>query len=209
MTDQNTSLLYFSYTSGNYLYTASATVSTLSAGTATLVFSREEIRPTFSNISWSDADYYGEDKTVTLSFQTDMPDLTYSISSSNLNLSRKSVSGNTITMTFTTTTWSDPASVMITVNGSDVQQITGPTRNKLNVKLTGSGSTPGNNTNVTMSVANVRDTWRNWKNGKTVTVNGLEKGTTIQFSYSSGNYEGTTTAGDLVNGTVTINFTQK
>ena len=202
--------IYFSYKTGNYIYTASATANALNAGTAVLAFTREEIRPTLSYISWSDADYYGEGKTVTLSFQTDMPDLTYSISSSNLNLSRTSVSGNTVTMTFTTTTWSDPASVMITAEDSDVQQITGPTRNKLNFKLTGSGDNLKNSTDVTMSVANanVEDTWRNWRNGKTVTVNGLEKGTTIQFSYTSSRttYVAETTAGALADGSENINF---
>ena len=132
-----------------------------------------------------------------------------------MNLSRTSVSGNTVTMTFTTTTWSDPASVMITANGSDVQQSTGSTRNKLNFKLTGSGSTPNNKTNVTMSVANVRDTWENWQYGKTVTVNGLESNADITFTYSTRsdknkkNYVGTTTAGALANGTVKIDFKEQ
>jgi hypothetical protein len=89
------------------------------------------IKPTISNITWTNANYYGAGRTVTLSFQTDMPGLDYLINttSSNLTLTKTSVSVNTVTMTFTTTTWSDPASVMITANGLDVQQIVGPTRN--------------------------------------------------------------------------------
>ncbi len=207
-------MLYFSYINGNKLYIASATAGDLNDGTANLVFSMEErMIPKLSNITWTNANYYGAGRTVTLSFQTDMPSLDYSINttSSNLTLTKTSVSGNTVTMTFTTTTWSDPASVMITANGSDVQQVTGPTRNKLNFKLTGSGSTPGNNTNVTMSVANVRDQWKNWGNGKTVTVNGLERGTEIQFSYTSGKttYVAETTAEALADGSENINFTRQ
>ena len=115
-------------------------------------------------------------------------------------------------MTFITKTWSTPANVMITASGSDLQQITGPVRDKLFVKLTGSGSTPGNNTSVTMSVANVSTSWSNWLNGQTVTINNLASNTSIQFSYTSSygywntTYAGSTTAQNLVNGTVTINF---
>jgi hypothetical protein len=115
-------------------------------------------------------------------------------------------------MTFTTRTWSDAATAMITVSGTDLQQITGPTRNKLYVKLSGSGSTPSNNTSVTMSVANVSTSWSNWKNGQTVTINNLASNTSIQFSYTSSygywntTYAGSTTAQNLVNGTVSINF---
>ena len=101
---------------------------------------------------------------------------------------------------------------MITALGSDLQQITGPTRNKLYVKLTGSGSKPNNNTSVTMSVANVSTSWSNWLNGQTVTINNLASNTSIKFSYTSSSgywnttYAGSTTAQNLVNGTVTINF---
>jgi hypothetical protein len=109
-------------------------------------------------------------------------------------------------MTFTTKTWSDAANVMITVLGVDAQQITGPKRNKLSVKL--SGNSPNNYTSVTMSVANVSQYWRDWKNGQTVTVDNLESNTSIQFSYQSGRttYSATTTAQVLANGTVPITF---
>lgn len=212
---QENSEIWFAYKSGFYVYIASATVNELYEGSAQLVFGDPVmIKPTISTITWTNADYYGEGKTVTLSFRTDMPSLNYSIdtSSSNLTLTKTSVSGNTVTMTLTTTTWSDLASVMITANDSDVQQITGSTRNKLSVKLTGSGSTPNNNTNVTMSISNSRYTWTNWKNGQMITVNDLERNTQIRFSYTGNNsrtYAGTTTAEALANGTVTINFTRQ
>lgn len=207
--------IWFAYLSGLNVYTASTTAKELYEGRAVLHFGEPiSARPTISNITWTNADYYGVGKTITLSFETTMPGLTYSInqSTSNLNLTNTSVSGNTVTMTFTTRTWSDAATAMITVLGTDLQQITGPTRNKLYVKLTGSGSKPNNNTSVTMSVANVSTSWSNWLNGQTVTINNLASNTSIQFSYTSSSgwwnttYAGSTTAQNLVNGTVTINF---
>jgi hypothetical protein len=210
--------IWFAYLSGSNLYTASATARELYEGRAILQFgSPISVKPTISNIKWTNADFYGVNKSLTLSFETDMPTLTYSIntSSSNLNLTNTTVNGNTVTMTFTTNTWSHPANVMITALGSDVQQITGPIRNKLSVKLTGSGSTPNNTTSVTMSVANVSQTWTNWKAGQTITINNLASNTSIIFSYtiSSGwwsrTYAGSTTAQNLANGTVNINFRQQ
>lgn len=213
---QEDSEIWFAYLSGLNVYTASTTAKELYDGRAVLHFGEPiSARPTISNITWTNADYYGANKTVTLSFETTMPTLTYSINTSlasSLSLTNTSVNGNIVTMTFTTKTWSTPANVMITASGSDLQQITGPVRDKLYVKLTGSGSTPNNNTSVTMSVANVSTSWSNWKNGQTVTINNLASNTSIQFSYTSSSswwnttYAGSTTAQNLVNGTVSINF---
>lgn len=207
--------IWFAYLSGLNVYTASTTAKELYEGRAVLHFGEPiSARPTISNITWTNADYYGVGKTITLSFQTTMPSLTYSInqSTSNLNLTNTSVSGNTVTMTFTTRTWSDAATAMITVSGTDLQQITGPTRNKLYVQLTGSGTGLANTTSVTMSVANVSKTWTNWKNGQTITINNLASNTSIQFSYKRTNgrtYAGSTTAQNLANGTVNITFRQQ
>ena len=206
---QENSEIWFAYLSGLNVYTASTTAKELYDGTAVLKFGTPiMLKPTISNIKWTNADYYGVNKSVTLSFQTDKPEFAYSINSSasNLNLTNTTVSGNTITMTFTTKTWSDAANVMITVLGVDAQQITGPKRNKLTVKL--SGNSPSSRTLVTMSVANVSQSWSNWKNGQTVTVDNLESNTSIQFSYTSGRttYSATTTAQVLANGTVPITF---
>lgn len=206
---QENSEIWFAYLSGLNVYTASTTAKELYDGTAVLKFGTPiMLKPTISNIKWTNADYYGVNKSVTLSFQTDKPEFAYSINSSasNLNLTNTTVSGNTITMTFTTKTWSDAANVMITVLGVDAQQITGPKRNKLTVKL--SGNSPSSRTPVTMSVANVSQSWSNWKNGQTVTVDNLESNTSIQFSYTSGRttYSATTTAQVLANGTVPITF---
>ena len=212
---QEDSEIWFAYLSGLNVYAASATAKELYEGSAVLKFGNiATLKPTISNIKWTNADYYGVNKSVTLSFQTDKPDLTYSIntSASNLNLTRTTVSGNTVTMTFTTKTWSDAANVMIAVLGVDAQQITGPTRNKLSVKLSGSSTGLSNSTSVTMSVANVSNTWTNWKKGQTITVNNLANNTSIQFSYKRSNgrtYVGSTTAQNLANGTVTINFSQQ
>lgn len=206
---QENSEIWFAYLSGLNIYTASTTAKELYDGTAVLKFGTPiMLKPTISNIKWTNADYYGVNKSVTLSFQTDKPEFAYSINSSasNLNLTNTTVSGNTVTMTFTTKTWSDAANVMITVLGVDAQQITGPKRNKLTVKL--SGNSPSSRTIVTMSVANVSQSWSNWKNGQTVTVDNLESNTSIQFSYTSGRttYSATTTAQVLANGTVPITF---
>jgi hypothetical protein len=212
---QEDSEIWFAYLSGLNVYAASATAKELYEGSAVLKFGNiATLKPTISNIKWTNADYYGVNKSVTLSFQTDKPDLTYSIntSASNLNLTRTTVSGNTVTMTFTTKTWSDAANVMITVLGVDAQQITGPTRNKLSVKLSGSSTGLSNSTSVTMSVANVSKTWTNWKNGQTITINNLASNTSIQFSYKRTNgrtYAGSTTAQNLANGTVNITFRQQ
>lgn len=209
---QENSEIWFAYLSGLNVYTASTTAKELYDGTAVLKFGTPiMLKPTISNIKWTNADYYGVNKSVTLSFQTDKPEFTYSINSSasNLNLTNTTVSGNTVTMTFTTKTWSDAANVMITVLGVDAQQITGPKRNKLSVKL--SGYSPRDNIIVTMSVANVSQSWKNWKNGQTVTVDNLESNTSIQFSYTSGRttYSATTTAQVLANGTVPITFSRQ
>ena len=210
---EENSMIWFAYTSGMYVYTASTTAGELYNKTAVLEFGNPiTIKPEISNIKWTDADYYGVGKTVTLTFETTLPTLEYSINttSSNLSLTSTTIEGNTVTMKLTTQTWSDVANVMIAVLGSDVQQITGPTRNKLTIKLTASGSTPSTNTQVTMSVANVSERWSNWTKGKTITVNGLNSNTSITFSYTSWwtTYAGSTTAQNLANGTVNINFRQ-
>lgn len=208
--------IWFAYLSGLNVYTASTTAKELYEGRAVLHFGEPiSARPTISNITWTNADYYGVGKTITLSFETTMPSLTYSInqSTSNLNLTNTSVSGNTVTMTFTTRTWSDAATAMITVLGTDLQQITGPTRNKLYVKLTGSGTGLDNNPSVTMSVANVSTNWSNWLNGQTVTINNLASTTSIQFSYKRTNnnrtYSATTTAQAVANNTVNLRFARQ
>ncbi len=208
--------IWFAYLSGLNVYTASTTAKELYEGRAVLHFGEPiSARPTISNITWTNADYYGVGKTITLSFQTTMPGLTYSInqSTSNLNLTNTSVSGNTVTMTFTTRTWSDAATAMISVLGTDLQQVTGPTRNKLYVQLTGSGTGLADNTSVTMSVANVSTNWSNWKNGQTVTINNLASTTSIQFSYKRSNnnrtYSATTTAQAVANNTVNLRFARQ
>ena len=209
---QENSKIWFAYLSGLNIYTASATAKELYEGTAVLQFATSvTLTPTLSNFKWTNDDLYGVGKTVTLTFETNLPNIEYSINtlSSNLTLTNKSVNGNVITMTFTTKTWSDPANVTITILGTDLLQATGTTRNKLSVKLTSSGSyNPSNNAQVTMSVANIKDTWTNWKNGKTITVAGLNNNTSISFSYTSGirTYTASTTAEDLVNGTVNLSF---
>ena len=209
---QENSKIWFAYLSGLNIYTASATAKDLYEGTAVLQFATSvTLTPTLSNFKWTNDDLYGVGKTVTLTFETNLPNIEYSIntSTSNLTLTNKSVNGNVITMTFTTKTWSDPANVTITILGTDLLQATGTTRNKLSVKLTSSGTyNPSNNTQVTMSVANIKDTWTNWKKGKVITVSGLNNNTSINFTYTSGirTYTASTTAEDLVNGTVNLSF---
>jgi hypothetical protein len=81
--------------------------------------------------------------------------------------------------------------------------------------LKASDTTPSNTTNVTMSVANVTKYWQNWTSGQSIEINDLESNTNITFTYSTGNgwnkknYEGITTAQDLANGTVTIDFAEQ
>lgn len=70
LTESSTSLVYFSYTSGNYVYVASATASALSAGTAALSFTRTEIKANITNITLS-GQGKKSGKNCTLQFETD------------------------------------------------------------------------------------------------------------------------------------------
>ena len=62
--------IYFSYKTGNYIYTASATASTLSAGTATLAFTQNQIKANITNINLS-GQGKSSGKKCTLEFTTD------------------------------------------------------------------------------------------------------------------------------------------
>lgn len=216
---QENSEIWFAYKSGFNLYIASATVKELYEGSARLEFGDPiMIKPTISNITWTNADYYGEGKTVTLSFQTDMPDLTYSINttSSNLTRTKTSVSRNTVTMTFTTTTWSDPASVMITANGLNVQQITGSERNIIEfgkLRLRRNNSNIDSNTELNISygntsVANKVRASSLTAGGYEVVVSGVKDPDkdTLTFVYNNNsNRKATAKVRELMNG-ITLNF---
>ena len=62
--------IYFSYKTGNYIYTASATAKALSAGTATLVFTQNQIKANITNINLIGQGNKA-DKDCTLKFTTD------------------------------------------------------------------------------------------------------------------------------------------
>lgn len=216
---QENSEIWFAYKSGLNLYIASATVQELYKGSAQLVFGDPiMIKPTISTVKWTNADYYGAGRTVTLSFQTDIPSLDYSINttSSNLTLTKTSVSGNTITMTFTTTTWSDPASVMITANDLDVQQVTGPERNiiefgKLTLKRNGNNIDSNTELNISYEDTFVATRVRAYSltnGGYKVVVPGVKDPDkdTLTFVYrNNSNRNDIATVRELMNG-ITLNF---
>ena len=78
MTESSTSLVYFSYTSGNYVYFASATASALSAGTAALSFTRTEIKiANITNVTLT-GQKKSSNQNCKFSFTTDQPG-TYTI----------------------------------------------------------------------------------------------------------------------------------
>ncbi len=213
-------ILYFSYINGNKFYIASATAGDLNDSTANLVFSMEErMIPKLSNITWTNANYYGAGRTVTLSFQTDMPSLDYSINttSSNLTLTKTSVSENTVTMTFTTTTWSDPASVMITASGLNVQQITGPTRNRIKfgqLTLRASDNSSTNNRSVTIKI-NGTQVATNVSSGNLsgyeFTISNVDSDANVELSYkrnSGGTYVSSLPIKNLIND-ISVTFTRQ
>ena len=49
--------IYFSYKTGNYIYTSSATANALSVGTATLAFTQNQIKANITNINFGSSDY--------------------------------------------------------------------------------------------------------------------------------------------------------
>ena len=62
--------IYFSYKTGNYIYTSSATANALSVGTATLAFTQNQIKANITNINLS-GQTNKADKDCTLKFTTD------------------------------------------------------------------------------------------------------------------------------------------
>jgi hypothetical protein len=186
-------------------------------------FANINLRAVFTT---DNTNYYGEGRTATLEIQSDKAG-TYTLSSETFDLDNatRNVSDNFTlaantpkTIKLKTNSFGNQGKVKLncTIDGVKFEyEVQASERNTLSVKLTGSGTTPNDNTNVTMSVANVTKYWSNWTSGQSIEINDLESNTNITFTYSTGsgwnkkNYEGITTAGALANGTVTINFKQQ
>ena len=212
-------LLYFSYSDANNVYVASAKASDLSANSAELKFEQREVVANITDITLSGDKYYGEGNALTLKFTTDRPGeytITLTEGSESVSKTYKVETAGTKTLNedwLKTQTWSDQVTVTISGVNAEAKYESNTERNTISVKLKASGTTPNDNTSVTMSVANVAKYWRNWTSGQSIEISDLESNTNITFTYSTGNnkknYEGITTAGALANGTVTINFTQQ
>ena len=113
--------IYFSYKTDNYIYTASATANALSAGTAALSFTRTEIKANITNVTLSGDKYYGEGNQLTLTFTTDQPGeytITLTEGSKSVSKTYKVETAGTKTLNedwLKTQTWSDQ--VKVTISG--------------------------------------------------------------------------------------------
>ena len=126
LTESSTSLVYFSYTSGSYVYVASASASALSDGTAALTFIREEIKiANITNIQLT-GQSDKKDRKCTLKFTTDQPG-TYTITIKEGDTTTKlddpvivetiAGVGKTITLSECYTTTTKKESITVTIEG--------------------------------------------------------------------------------------------
>ena len=194
------STIYFSYISSNYLYTASATASALSTGTAALSFTQTEIKANITNVSLSGDEYYGDGNQLTLTFETDQPGV-YTIT---LTEGGNSVSDTCNVETagvktlnqdwLKTKTWSDQVKVTISGVGATATK-NGTTRNtikfgKLNIGNSVSSSitityTAGSNTREQTTSARKSDLTGGTYKLVCPGITSADSGSFV-FSYTSG-----------------------
>jgi hypothetical protein len=111
--------IFFSYKTGNYIYTASATANALSAGTATLAFTQNQIKANITNITLS-GQGKSSGKKCTLKFTTDQLG-TYTITitegSNNTTKTKEVTTTGEITMSEFYTTKTSSSTITIKIEG--------------------------------------------------------------------------------------------
>ena len=193
--------IYFSYKTDNYIYTASATANALSAGTAALSFTRTEIKANITNVTLSGDKYYGEGNQLTLTFTTDQPgDYKITLTEGNESIEKTYNIGTAGTKTLNedwlkTQTWSDQVQVTIFGVGATATK-NGTTRNtiKLGKFTMGSNSPNANNTTITVtytsSSGSTKTETLTRKNltdgGKDLVMLGITDEGSFVFSYTTG-----------------------
>ena len=145
-----TTPVYFAYETAEYYYVASTTAKALAEGTAELTFEQIE-KPLKWSAELTGEQYYGVNKTVTLTLKTNKPG-TYNVSfvetGTNGNKATITVpNGSTEgTATYTTLSWSGAISATVTpdtpLTGNSLS-VSGDTRNVLLINASISSSGPG------------------------------------------------------------------
>ena len=181
-------ILYFSYINGNKIYIASATAGDLIAGTAALEFEEREIVVSITDLALSGSQYYGENRDVTLTFNTNIAGtytITYKEGNTTYTINDIDGSVGANTVPFKTKTWSGQFTDVIvstTIGG----------------KTYSSNAINGGNRNVIdfgVLTMRTRDRWGNYNEISStaqVDIKSSRNGNTIKtVSYSelkSGNY---------------------